>query len=450
MSKVNTTYHVGTSNRAILKMALPIAFAIAVPQLNFIINNIFLSGLGEEKLATAAITGVYYLIFAVAGMGLNNGLQTLIARRAGEDKLNDIGILFRNGVLIAVLTAFIFILFTKFCAPWFLSKTIHSKDILARTLSFLNIRIWGLVFLYIYQLRNALLVGTNQTRWLVIGTLAEASVNVLLDYGLIYGHFGLVAIGFNGAAYASIIAEFTGLIVIFLAMKWLKLTSGFNLLSGKFYSFSHLKLITKTSFPLVAQYMISVFTWQVFYILIEHHGSQALAISATVRNIFGFFGVFSWAFGATANSMVSNIIGQGRSTEVMYLIRKISKWSLGLSLFIFVLLNIFPRLFLSIYGMNEDFTIQAIPVFRVVSFALLFMSIGTVHFNAVTGTGATRINLYIDVIVLIAYMLYSYLILEYFQMSIVWGWASEILYWSLILVLSYIYLQSRKAVFFRI
>jgi len=431
-------------------MALPIACAIAVPQFNFIINNIFLSGLGEEKLATAAITGVYYLIFAVAGMGLNNGLQTLIARRAGEDRLDDIGVLFRNGVLIALFTALLFILFTKFCAPWFFSLTIHSKDILDRTLSFLNIRIWGLFFLYVYQLRNALLVGTNQTRWLVIGTLAEALINIFLDYGLIYGHFGLTALGFNGAAYASIIAEFTGLIVIFLAMKWLNLTKGFNLLSGKFYSWSHIRLIGKTSIPLVAQYMISVFTWQVFYILIEHHGSQALAISATVRNVFGFFGVFSWAFGATTNSMVSNIIGQGRSGEVMYLIRKISKWSLGLSLAIFIILNVFPRLILSIYGMNEDFTIQAIPVFRVVSFALIIMSIGTVHFNAVTGTGATRINLLIDVIVLIAYMLYSYLILEYFQMSIVWGWASEILYWDLILTLSYIYLQKRKGMFVRL
>jgi putative MATE family efflux protein len=431
-------------------MALPIACAIAVPQLNFIINNIFLSGLGEEKLATAAVTGVYYLIFAVAGMGLNNGLQTLIARRAGEDKLEDIGVLFRNGVLIAVCTAFVFILFTKFCAPWFFSLTIHSKDILDRTLSFLNIRIWGLFFLYIYQLRNALLVGTNQTRWLVIGTLAEAIINIFLDYGFIYGHFGLPTIGFNGAAYASIIAEFTGLVVIFLAMKWLKLTKGFQLLSGRFYSLNHIKLILKTSTPLVAQYMISVFTWQVFFILIEHHGSQALAISATVRNVFGFFGVFSWAFGATANSMVSNIIGQGRSKEVMYLIRKISKWSLGFTLVIFTFLNIFPGMFLSIYGMNEDFIMHAIPVFRVVSFALIVMSIGTVHFNAVTGTGATRINLFIDIIVLIAYMLYSYLVLEYFHLSIVLGWASEILYWGLILTLSYFYLQRRKDVFIKI
>ena len=447
VKKKETDYKVGTDSKAILNLAFPIAAAIAIPQLNFIINTIFLSGLGEGKLATAALTGVYYLVFAVAGMGLNNGLQTLIARRAGEDRLSEIGILFRNGVFLAVITAFLFIGFTQFCAPYLLSKYIHSKEILDRSISFLNIRIWGLLFLYIYQLRNALLVGTNQSKWLILGTLAETVVNVFLDYGLIYGHFGLPELGFNGAAYASIIAEFTGLVVIFGVMKWRRLAAGFELRGSKFYSLEHIKLIATTSFPLVTQYMISVFIWQVFFIFIEHHGERALAISATIRNIFGFFGVFSWAFGATSNSMVSNIIGQEKSNEVMLLIRRISKWSLGIAFTVFLLLNIFPRLFLSIYGLGDDFINDAIPSVRVVSFALIIMSMATVHFNAVTGTGATKMNLLIDIIVLVAYTIYSYVVLEHLKLSVAWGWAAEILYWTLTLLLSYFYLAGRKGVY---
>ncbi|HEY0041688.1 MAG TPA: MATE family efflux transporter, partial [Flavisolibacter sp.] len=77
---------VGTSYRQILKIALPISMALFVPQLNLIINTIFLGHLSEQALATASITGVYYLIFGGIGFGLNNGLQTLISRRAGENK----------------------------------------------------------------------------------------------------------------------------------------------------------------------------------------------------------------------------------------------------------------------------------------------------------------------------------------------------------------------------
>src|SRR5882757_6544676 len=75
-----------TGYRQILGMAMPISLAILVPQINFITNNIFLGGLGEQSLAAAGITGVYYLIFASIGNGINNGLQALIARRAGEDR----------------------------------------------------------------------------------------------------------------------------------------------------------------------------------------------------------------------------------------------------------------------------------------------------------------------------------------------------------------------------
>ncbi len=89
------------SHKQILKIALPISFALLVPQVNFITNNIFLGGLGERELGTAGLTGVYYLIFAAIGFGLNNGLQALISRRAGENRVEEIGKLFSQGVRMA-------------------------------------------------------------------------------------------------------------------------------------------------------------------------------------------------------------------------------------------------------------------------------------------------------------------------------------------------------------
>src|SRR6478735_8112461 len=105
---------VNISNKQILGIALPITAAIIVPQINFITNNIFLGGLGQRSLALAGITGVYYLVFAVVGHGLNNGLQALISRRAGEGRISDIGNLFAQGIRISIFLAAIGILFTWF------------------------------------------------------------------------------------------------------------------------------------------------------------------------------------------------------------------------------------------------------------------------------------------------------------------------------------------------
>ena len=440
----NNQFQVVISNRQILSIALPISLAILVPQINFITNNIFLGHLDEQSLAAAGITGVFYLIFAVIGNGINNGLQALIARRAGEGRLEEIGKLFSQGIRIALVTAVIGIALTYLLAPWILKFSLTSVTLRTQAIQFLKIRIWGLPFLYIYQLRNALLVGTNQSKFLIYGTAAETITNIVLDYSLIFGHLGLPKLGFNGAAVASIVAEAMGMFVVFAVISKkgigrqlkLKINSGFDK--------SNIRLIIVQSSPLVFQYAISIISWEFFYILIEHHGQRDLAISNAMRNIFGIFGAFTWAFAATASTMVSNIIGQGKKDKVIFLINKIMRMGICFSIIIAILLNIFPRTFLLIYGQDQEFIEHAIPVIRVVSTALILMPLGSIWLNAVTGTGNTRINLAIEIITIIFYCIYVYLVLGYWNLPILYGWMSEWLYWTSTFILSFLYIRSKK------
>ncbi len=441
---METALQVNTSNRQILKIAVPISLAMMVPQANFIINNIFLGHLNEQSLATASITGVYYLIFGSVGYGLNNGLQALIARRAGENKPEEIGRLFSQGVLISLLIALFGILVTYFVAPLILRASLHSEETYRMSVDFLRIRIWGLPFLFIYQMRNALLVGTNQSRFLIAGTLAEAAANIFFDYTLIFGKLGFPNLGFNGAAYASVIAEFTGMFVIYLVIQAKGIGQRFQLFQSFRWDAGQARLIAGMSGPLVFQHAISIISWVFFYILVEHHGQTSLAVSNTMRNVFGFFGVAVWAFAATSNAMVSNVIGQQKHDEVLPLIGKITKLSAGTALSICLLLNLFPQLFLSIYGQGPAFMEMAIPVLRLVSSALVLMAFGTVWLQAVTGTGNSRMTFLIELGAIIVYCSYVYLTLEVYQLPIIWGWASEILYWSLMFGLSYTYLKKGK------
>lgn len=361
------------SNRQILGIALPITASIIVPQINFITNNIFLGGLGQRELALAGITGVYYMIFAVAGNGLNSGLQALISRRAGENRVDAIGNLFSQGVRLALVFSVIGILVTWLAAPVILGWALKDSANVQTCVRFLGIRILGLPLLYLYQMRNALLVGTNQSRFLVIGTATEAVVNVFFDYTLIYGRLGFPRLGFDGAAYSSILSEFAGLAVIFVVLRLNGIARQLQLFRGWKYDRDNALLILKQSYPLILQMMISVISWEFFYILIEHHGERDLAISNTMRNIFGFFGCFTWAFAATTNTMVSNVIGQGLLQEVRPLIYRIMRWSIGFALLVCIGLNTFSHLFLSVYGQGEDFIKATLPVLRIVSSALVLM-----------------------------------------------------------------------------
>ena len=125
----NTDLRVEISNKQILSIALPISLAMLVPQINFVANTVFLSGLGETELGVAGITGVYYLVFALVGNGLNSGLQALIARRAGENRPKEIGKMFSQSIWIALLFALGGIIITFVVAPYFLSSVLHSAKV---------------------------------------------------------------------------------------------------------------------------------------------------------------------------------------------------------------------------------------------------------------------------------------------------------------------------------
>jgi Na+-driven multidrug efflux pump len=156
------------------------------------------------------------------------------------------------------------------------------------------------------------------------------------------------------------------------------------------------------------------------------------------------FGIFSWAFASATNTIVSNIIGQGKEEEVMPLIKRIIKVSFSISLVLFVLLNIWPELFLYFFDQGEGFISDAIPVIRVVSVALLMMSFGTIWLNAVTGTGNTKVNLLIEAITIVIYCVYVYLTLEYWNLPITIGWISEWVYWLSMFTMAFFYMRSGR------
>ena len=274
--------------------------------------------------------------------------------------------------------------------------------------------------------------------------LSDAIANVFFDYTFIFGKCGFPDLGFNGAAIASIISEFVGMFVIYLVITAKGISRRFALLKNVHWDRKNAKSILNISGPLIFQSAISIISWIFFYILIEHHGEESLAISNTMRNVFGFFGVFVWAFGATSNSMVSNIIGQGKKENVLRLVNKIMKLSMAIAIVVCVFLNLFPRMYLSIYGQDEGFIEAGIPVLRLITFVMVLMSATSVWLNSVTGTGNSRVTFFIELAAIIFYSIYIYLVLEWYQLSIFWGWMSEVLYWTIMLSLSLRYMKSGK------
>ena len=434
---------VKVSYQQILSIAVPITLALLIPQINMLTNSIFLGNLSTESLGNAGITGVYYLIFAVVGHGLNNAMQSVFSRYAGSGDSEAFKIILAQGIRISLQFAAAGILLTWFIAPYILQKLVAPGSFPV-DMSFLKIRILGLPFLYLFQMGNAFLVASLNSKYLMIGFISEALLNILLDYLLIFGHAGFPPMGFNGAALASVISEFIGFLVVLLVLYKTGLSKEYSLFKKYNFDKTKTKEILKVAVPLVVQFVISVGTWLVFFIFIEDKGTEAKAISNTMRIVFGLVGVFVWAFAATSNTMVSNIIGQQRNDLVLVAINRITILSFCCCSMMCLIINIFPHQFFALFGQTDQFITNGIPVLRVVSLGLMIMSISNIWLNGVTGTGKTTVNLLIEIVAILFYMSYTWIFMKVNYLSLEIAWGNEIIYWIFIFFASFIFLKTGK------
>ncbi|MCX8481279.1 MAG: MATE family efflux transporter [Sediminibacterium sp.] len=418
----------------IIKHILPLSFSLLIPQINVLVNNIFLSYLGETALAIGGITAIYYLIFALLGLGLNNGLQNLMSKAAGQNNRRLIGILLNQAIILTLFISIVTILITYFITP-IIFNTFLPQAISIPSIEFIKIRVWGVPLLYIYQFRNSVFITLNKTKLLFWGTFAETVINILFDYGFIFGNFGLPRLGVSGAAVASILAEFVGLIIIMIIAKKFQVNKTIQFKLHLKISKKYLKEIMINAYPLMLQLLISIISFEFFYIMIAQLGVEALAISNLMRIVFGLVGCFCWAAGQTTNSMISNIMGQNKQYQIIGFLKKIIFIVTIGSIIIIGLMVLFRYQILEIFSNDTLFINHANPVFIVVVIAVFFMCFGSIAINTLIGMGNSKFVLYAEIVTILCYIFYVFYIVHYLRLGLVWAWTVEYVYWILIIII---------------
>ncbi|MFT4060891.1 MAG: MATE family efflux transporter [Edaphocola sp.] len=429
--------------RQILRLAVPISVSLLIPQISFMANAVFLGEAGKIALVANGLAGIYYLLLTYIGFGLSNGLTVLLSRRAGQQDEMGMGGIFSNGLMLAMATSLTLVMLSLPVTNVLYHYTIKEPAIRYNTLQFLHIRLIGLPFLLTTQVFNALFISINRSRMLIYGAIAGNATNILLDYLLINGHGGLPVLGLTGAAVASVLGDVAATIV----MTSLYFTKKFQ----SIYKVSIKKLdktiviqTLKVAAPLLLQYIFSIGGWQLFYIYVEHLGVTQLATSHILRSVMGIVSIGTWALAATANTLVSKLIGAGKNAAVLPLALRVILLSVGYTLGISCFLFFFPERFMGFYSNKADVVAMGIGPLRVLACSSLVMSVGTICFNSVMGTGNTLINLGIETFCVCSYILYVTIVVEWQHSSLTMAFTSELVYWGLLLVVSGSYLLSGR------
>lgn len=427
-----------------MTVTYPILIGLVMEQMLGITDTIFLGRVGETELGAAAIAGIGYLVLYMIGFGFSIGAQIIIGRRNGEGEFSKIGSIFRQGMFFLIILATIMVIFSEWLAPSVMKYAISSPHIMHAVTAYLKWRIPSLFFSFAAAMFRAVYIGTTKTKVLTYSSIIMLLSNMFLNWTLIFGHFGLPALGIEGAAIGSSMSEAISLAyLIIYTLRKLDLEKYGMERKFKFDK-RELKDILSVSVWSMIQNFLSVFSWMIFFLLAEHLGEEAIAISNIVRNASGLIWMILTAFAITGSTLASNLIGEGRSSEVMPLIGRLLKISYAVIIPIMVVFFIFPgtiiRIFTNIPGLIDI----SIPSMLVMTASYVVSVPGIILFQAVAGTGNTQKAFILEVAALSIYVAYCYAIMYIIKADIAVCWTADSVYALATVIFCGLYLKSGR------
>ena len=321
-----------TSYPSIIRLALPIMLGSAVQNVIALSDSVFLYHLSEFDFQVIGIVSVFYLIISAIGFGFSRGGQILIARRHGEG--NPEGIRKSLYALLAfelLLATGMFIILQLFGYN-ILEVFINDTDIIVRGMEYLIPRSYGIFFSYIGVGLIAYYTGVSKPMFIVIDTLILAVVNIVLNYGLIFGNFGLPELEIAGAGWASAIAEAIAFLIFVIYMLVERNPVVPNIFKLPKIDVSMFSSIYRISINIVLQTIVGLGSWFVFFSLIENLGGRALSQSNLVRIIYLCLSIPTWGFASAMNTITSRLIGKGMIDSVVSATNKVTLLNFSLTL----------------------------------------------------------------------------------------------------------------------
>lgn len=424
------------SFKKILQISTPVMLASLVQNLIGWTDMIFMGRVGITEFNAVGITSLFYLVFSMIGLGFSRGAQILIARRSGENNPLEIGRLSDQFSLLLGGVNIIIFLVLYFVGTSLLSLFVSDTSVAEAGGTYLGYRSWGILLGSVGYWAMALYAGVGKTRIIVWTTLVLAITNAILNYGLVFGAWGLPEMGIAGAGLASTLSELTSGLMVLLYVWNDSDRKVWKLFSYAQLSWDSIKKMLDLSFPIILQYMIGLGSWFVFFTLIEKMGEIALAVSFVMRWIYSFLSIPIHSNTSAVNTLVSNAMGQNREDLAKKSILRTIALSFSMTFLLGLTLFFIPETLTMVFTDDLEIIEEAPKWIPLLFWISLVSSVSTTVFNGIVGAGATRISFGIELFTVIIYLSYTFYVINQLGKGLGWVWMAEVVYWGLLLILS--------------
>lgn len=432
------TEQLSTGYSDILRMAIPISLGTLLQFFVLATDNFFLARLSENAINGAGNAGLVYLTLEMIAIGSAAALQIVIARKIGEGNRTAAYQTFRTGLLLHALMGMGLMGLALGLNAGVLTNSIADAGVRVIFDRFFTIRLLGFVPFSVLLAVNALYTGTAKT-WpiLVIGVLS-ASTNIFFDAAWVEGWFGFEAIGAEGAAWASLLAETVGCVV---ALGLTVVISPEALRPWSWMPRAELKAWWNLAYPLMGQFLTTISTWTAFFFFVEKVGGLELKVSHVTRNFFMLAFIVAQGMQQTTRTYVSGLLGEGRRDELIPVLKRILLLNFGGMLLLCHGYVLYPNFLAHWFFEEPEGLVAMAKTMQVIFIAVLIYAFTGIMLSTIQGSGATKVAFRIELIAVTIYMVVSASMTLIWPQSIWVIWRVEWVYFCMIGLGSWHYLR---------
>ncbi|MFS4415549.1 MATE family efflux transporter [Maribacter sp. 2307ULW6-5] len=376
--------------RNINRLAIPATISgIAEPILSItdtaIVGNIPENGL--ESLAAVGIVGSFLsMLIWVLGQ-TRSAISAIVSQYLGAGRLEDVKDLPAQAIFLNILLSLIILFGTIFIAEGIFSLFGASGKILEYCVSYYTIRVWGFPLTLFTFALFGIFRGLQNTYYPMLIAIIGATVNIVLDFALVFGIEGLIpAMHLEGAAWASLIAQGTMALLVFFLLRaktniGLKLQFPFNR-ELKRLIYMSLNLFVRA---LALNTALILAVREATVLGDRYIGAHTIAI-----NLWLFSAFFIDGYAAAGNSMSGKLLGEKNYNGLWLLAKKIMGYGMVVSVLLMLAGFVFYEPLGNIFS-NEEMVLSTFyGIFFIVIIGLPMNTMAFIYDGLFKGLGEMK------------------------------------------------------------
>ncbi|WP_423190049.1 MATE family efflux transporter [Alkalibacterium sp. f15] len=384
-------------NKLILTLSVPMMISMSIQSLYNVVDSIFVAQISEEALAALSLVFPIQMLMVAIGIGTGVGMNAEVSKRLGEGNRKLASAAANNGVFLTLFHYGLFLVFGLLLVRPFFEMQTDNAEIIRYGMEYTVVITTLSVGKFLQFTYERILQSTGRTFYTMITQGTGAILNIILDPILIFGWFGIPALGVYGAAIATVIAQITSAILAIIINARVNDDLDMHFFGNK-PDFKVIKRIYSVGIPSMVMTSITSLVMLIFNIILLQFTPTAIAVYGVYIKLQGF--AFMPVFGLNNGMIpiVSYNYGAKNKERMIEAIKVSLMYGLMIMLLGTALFQVFPVQLLNLFSASDEMMRIGVPALRIISLSFGFAGISIMLGTVFQAVGNAVLSLWIQVI----------------------------------------------------